>query len=137
MMADSFDAITRRIHALADEGAQGAGRSLRIIGETILTDVKASGPGRGVPVDTGALRRSGRAVGPEGAETVKVTLAFGGPAAPYALRQHEELDYHHEVGEARYLVRGLERFAAEGGDAARKALEANMDAALARARRVG
>jgi hypothetical protein len=48
------------------------------------------------PQETGELRNSG-AVDSEGLEA---TVYFD---TPYAVRQHEELGYHHEVGEAKYL----------------------------------
>lgn len=57
-----------------------------------------------VPVREGVLRASGHVVPPViRAGTIFVQAAYGGPAAPYALRQHEELDYHHTVGKAHYL----------------------------------
>jgi len=57
-----------------------------------------------VPVDTGVLRSTGHVQLPkEEAGRVSVTLGYGGPAAPYALRQHEELSYRHTVGKAKYL----------------------------------
>lgn len=57
-----------------------------------------------VPVDQGVLRSTGHVQLPkEEAGRVSVTLGYGGPAAPYALRQHEELSYRHTVGKAKYL----------------------------------
>lgn len=57
-----------------------------------------------VPVDTGALRASGHVVPPKtDREKVTVELAFGGPAADYAVWVHENLDAHHNVGQAKYL----------------------------------
>lgn len=57
-----------------------------------------------VPVDLGALRASGHVTQPKsmGDETV-VELVYGGPAAPYAVIQHERLDFDHNVGQAKYL----------------------------------
>lgn len=74
-----------------------------------------------VPVDTGVLRSTGHVQLPkEEAGRIQVTLGYGGPAAPYALRQHEELSYKHRVGKARYLsdpaeaaVTGMDRRIAE------------------------
>lgn len=109
-----------------------AARYLRQVGEEIMADAKNSKPGRGVPVDTGALRASGQVEGPDlkvmarvspslvstitgrargvfGAVKIRVMLAFGDAATQYALVQHERLDYHHEIGEARYLVRAVDR----------------------------
>lgn len=90
-------------------------RGLRIIGEEIMTDAKASLPGRGVPRDLGTLAASGRVEGPRGDGTV--LLSFGDAASPYALIQHENLSYRHELGEPRYLVRAVDRWA-PGGSAA-------------------
>lgn len=99
---------------------------LRMIGEEIMFDIKASRPGKGVPVDEGPLRASGRVEGPN--NVGEVTLSFGGASAPYALRQHEELSYNHTVGEARYLVRGMERWR-PGGSSAMQAMREMTEAA--------
>lgn len=105
--------------------------ALRAIGEEIMTDAKASSPGRGVPVDLGALRASGQVDGPRSDGTV--LLSFGDSSTDYALVQHENLDYHHEIGEARYLVRPVDRWREDGSAAMRGlALQANAVAALAR-----
>jgi hypothetical protein len=133
MMADNFDAAARKINAMArlvGDGLKAEG--LRVIGESIMTDVKASREGHGVPVDQGTLRGSGRVEGPAGGV---VTLSFGGSAAPYALRQHEELSYRHTVGEARYLVRGLERFKAGGFAGVELALRENAEEGVRKASR--
>lgn len=131
-MASDFTRIARKLNAMTDEMGLAMGSGLRVAGELIMTDVKASAPGHGVPVDTGALRASGRVQGPTGFRTPKVTLSFGGPSAPYAVRQHEDLTYYHDVGEARYLVRGVERFAAKGLGQAEAALKKNAHEALLR-----
>jgi hypothetical protein len=56
------------------------------------------------PVDTGALRASGHVQAPvDDAGGVSVELGFGGPAAPYAVYVHENLDAHHTVGQAKFL----------------------------------
>jgi len=66
-----------------------------------------------VPVRDGHLRNSGHVVAEK--DQVKVTLGFGGPAGignsgptnsqdvGYAIVQHENLDFAHAVGEAKYL----------------------------------
>lgn len=76
------------------------------------------------PVETGTLRASGYAktehflapgVGSEpdaalldsGAGVVTAVIGFGGPAIPYALVQHERTDFHHRVGQAKYLETAL------------------------------
>lgn len=50
------------------------------------------------PKDTGTLRRSGTVT-----EVVIEPKAVISYSTPYAARQHEELDYRHEVGKAKYL----------------------------------
>jgi hypothetical protein len=67
--------------------------------ESIMADSKLE-----VPVDTGALRSTGHVELPrrENSEIV-VECGYGGPATPYALRQHEELEFRHRVGKAKYL----------------------------------
>lgn len=67
-----------------------------------------------VPVDTGVLRSTGHVQPPRVLKAkVDVTLGYGGPAAPYALEQHERTDFHHDHGKAKYLedpwVRALPR----------------------------
>lgn len=104
---------------------------MRQIGEEIMTDAKVSRPGRGVPRDTGALAGSGQVAGPRPDKSV--LLSFGDQATEYALVQHERLDFHHKVGEARYLVRAVDRWT-PAGSSARRALK---EQAQAVARRIG
>jgi hypothetical protein len=63
-------------------------------------------PARGEYVDHvgGTLRASGHVepVEQRGGKT-SVNLVYGGAAEAYAIVQHEELDYHHNVGQAKYL----------------------------------
>lgn len=117
----------------AELGKPGSG--LRKIGDEIMTDVKASRPGAGVPRDLGTLARSGRVDGPVSVgNRPVVTLSFGDDSAPYALVQHERTDFRHTMGESRYLVRGMERWQ-PNGSAALEALRANAKAGIDRARR--
>lgn len=102
----------------------------RVVGEEIMTDVKASRPGAGVPRDEGTLAASGKVTGPKPAGPIAVYLTFGNSAAPYAMRQHEDLTYRHPLGEARYLVRGVERWE-PNGSAATAALAAQAAALIA------
>lgn len=127
----SFRRAARRVKRFAESMDKPTGEAVRGIGEEIMTDVKASRPGKGVPVDIGTLRASGRVLGPD--RQGRVTLVFGGPAAPYALVQHERMDFVHTTGEARYLVRGVERWEPDGS-AAIAALKANAELGIRRAR---
>jgi hypothetical protein len=72
------------------------------------------------PVDTGALRASGRVEGPdhEGGAVV-FHLAYGGPAIEYALRVHEDLMMHHTVGQAKFLETPVREEVGSGRAAAR------------------
>lgn len=124
-------AAVRKIEVLARATGDAHVSGMRVIGESIKTDVAASRPGAGVPRDQGPLAASLRVTGPDARGAVRLTA--GGAAAPYALRQHEELSYRHTVGEARYWVRGLERFLAGGG--ATTALRENAAAGIRAAKR--
>ena len=58
---------------------------------------------RYVPYDTGKLQRSGKVKGYPGRYPVVYT-SYGGPDVPYALIQHENLQYFHPGGRrAKYL----------------------------------
>ncbi len=104
------------LRTLADPAQVGraVGAALYQEAERIMADSKENY----VPVDWGNLRASGHVDEPKVSGTgASVELGFGGPATPYALRQHEELSYTHEVGEAKYLEKPL--IAAMDGLAAR------------------
>lgn len=56
------------------------------------------------PVDTGVLRSSGFVQGPMIKDRgLEARLVFGGPAAGYAAKVHEDLAARHRVGQAKYL----------------------------------
>lgn len=116
----------RAIEALARKSGEHMVSGMRVIGEMINTDVKASRPGAGVPRDQGILASTGRVTGPDASGVVEIT--YGGAAASYALRQHEDLRYRHKVGEARYLIRGLERW--QAGSGPEQALRENAEAGV-------
>lgn len=59
---------------------------------------------RRTPVEFGNLRASGTVLRPERkGRDVVVPMVFGGVAAPYAIYVHENLDAHHDVGQAKFL----------------------------------
>lgn len=91
--------LGRALRALG-AGAVPAGKAaLTEEAEAVMTASKQE-----VPVDKGILRSTGHVAPPViRARTITVQAAYGGPAAPYALRQHEELEYRHTVGKARFL----------------------------------
>jgi len=91
----------RRLARLAQAAplVRAAAKALYTEAELVMTEAK-----KRTPVDTGALRSSGLVEPPllTGA-SVEVSFGFGGPAAPYAVVQHERLDYRHTVGQAKFL----------------------------------
>lgn len=95
--------VKRRLAALTKSFPEEAGRALRAEAEIEMTEAK-----KRTPVLTGALRASGHVTGPQARlpfsrAPIEVKLAFGGPAAPYALFVHENLEAFHAVGQAKYL----------------------------------
>lgn len=85
------DEMRARLRRLASAAPGRTARALRIEAEEIMTRSKQEY----VPVDLNALRSSGhvKPVERRGKE-LSVTLAFGGPAAPYALSVHEHPSRH-------------------------------------------
>ena len=82
--------------------AEGA---LREEAEAILAEAL-----RLCPVETGALRASGKIHGPawSGSGDCTVTFTFGGGPVDYAIPQHERLDYKHTPPtQAKYLEQPL------------------------------
>ncbi len=67
------------------------------------------------PLDLGDLRRSGSVDGPR--TDGNRVLAVVGYGEPYAVVQHENLSFHHDEGQAKYLEeparRNAERYATE------------------------
>jgi hypothetical protein len=74
--------------------------AMKVECEIELTEMK-----RRTPVDEGSLRASEHLEGPEGEAggTFEVRWSAGGPAAPYAIHVHENLDAHHPVGQAKFM----------------------------------
>lgn len=91
--------LRRALRVLGSEAIPAGKLALTEEAETVLTASKQE-----VPVDRGILRSTGHVAPPVvRARAITTQVAYGGPAAPYALRQHEELGYHHPVGKAKYL----------------------------------
>lgn len=81
-----------------------AAGALYEIGNEVMAESK-----RLVPVDTGALKGSGYVTAPavDGGK-IEVELGYGGPAAQYAVRQHEDLSLRHPGGgQAKFLEQPL------------------------------
>lgn len=83
-----------------DKVRKEAGKALYLVGELWM----AEGVKPRTPVDTGALRSSLFVDGPDfTSKVIEVSLNAGGPSAPYAWFVHENLDAHHDVGQAKYM----------------------------------
>jgi hypothetical protein len=125
----SLERMARQIETLARAGGEKNVSGTRVAAEEIATDVRTSRPGAGVPRDEGVLAAHIAVSGPDGRDVVRITA--GGAAASYALRQHEDMTFRHRLGEARYLIRALERWVRGGRpiDALRAQATAAMEAA--------
>lgn len=94
--------MTLRLDHIAQEIRSGtlAARELHEGAEYIMTAAKLD-----TPVDTGALRQSGRVdYGVTTAFFATATLSFN---TPYAIYVHENLQAHHPVGHAKFLERAV------------------------------
>lgn len=93
------DAVAATLKALVALVPQVVGDALEAESEIEMTEAK-----RRTPWDTGNLRASGHVQPAKvGGGEVKVTMGFGGPAAPYALFVHEDTEVLHKHGEAKFL----------------------------------
>lgn len=94
------DGIRRKIASLQRELPTEVGRAIRVEAEIEATECK-----RRTPVDTGNLRASIHVEGPinEPGGSISCAVVAGGPAAPYAIHVHENLEAHHPVGQAKFI----------------------------------
>lgn len=70
----------------------------------IETEIEVTEAKKRTPVDTGALRSSVHQQGPtRDWRTIYTLIVAGGPAAPYAIQVHEDLEAFHPVGQAKYI----------------------------------
>lgn len=93
---NDFDpgALRAKLKIARKRGESGANKGLLQGGEHLL------GVSRNlVPIEEGTLANSGKVTQDEATHTVAVSFD-----TPYAVRQHEELDYEHDPGrQAKYL----------------------------------
>lgn len=91
----------RQLQVAAESGTPAVAHALWREANVIMTAAKQDY----VPVDQGALRASGFVEPPKvlSLTRVSVDMGFGGPAAPYAVIQHEDLTLRHTVGGPKYL----------------------------------
>ena len=69
-----------------------------------VMEVKRTEVVKRTPKDVGTLRNTIHVDGPESqGKRITVAIVAGGPAAPYAIVQHENLSFKHTEGQAKYL----------------------------------
>lgn len=107
--------VKATLRRLGDRADDEFGNAMWRRGVKLMTKIKA---GQYVPVDLGMLRKSGHVTKPEKRRgVIVVEVGFGGPAGSgnhggdtneetvgYAVYVHEDLQAHHEVGQAKYLT---------------------------------
>jgi hypothetical protein len=97
-----LDRLVKALAASGKEGARVAAQALRHEAQEAFAKSQDL-----VPVDTGALKKSGRIIPETGVSTsgneVYVTLSYGSTAADYAVYVHENLESAHPHGTAKYL----------------------------------
>ena len=92
--------LRRRLDAVLNSAQAAVYQGASII----MTEAK-----KRAPLDLGTLRNSGYVTLPRrDGDGVFVEAGFGGAAKAYAVRQHEESSYRHEVGEAFYLQNAID-----------------------------
>lgn len=70
----------------------------------IETEIDATEAKERTPVDTGTLKGTVHATGPDmDGDRIVTAIVAGGPAAPYAIEVHENLDAFHKVGQAKFI----------------------------------
>ena len=100
-----FPDLERLQRALAQSGPQGVKAAARALRNEAQEAFAASQDE--VPVDTGALKASGR-IRPEvgvfeRGNEVYLELTYGGSATEYSIYVHENLEANHPHGKAKYL----------------------------------
>lgn len=93
------DAVRRTLERMARQIPNEVGRALYQEAQIERTESM-----RRTPVEYGALKGSHELEGPEiKGRDVSVTILVGGPAAPYAVYVHEDMEAFHEHGQAKFL----------------------------------
>ena len=94
----NFDAVEKAV-------AEASDRAALLAGEHVLTESR-----RLVPIEEGTLERSGQVDTERQGSASVAAISYN---TPYAVRQHEEMDFRHDEGrQAKYLEQPLEGEAA-------------------------
>ena len=89
----------RSVERYTEAGRKAAEAELYQIGEEIMGRSKDVF----VPVDTGALKGTGKVMAEKEARAFRVVMGYGDESVDYAVYVHEDLTAHHPVGQAKYL----------------------------------
>lgn len=93
------DAVRARIASWKKKIPDALGRALYQETQIETTEAK-----KRTPVDRGPLRASVHTEGPfRRGNMIWTQIVAGGPAAPYAVYVHEDLDAFHKVGQAKFI----------------------------------
>lgn len=105
----NLDVVQAAIIASGKAGAIAAARALRSEGQDAFLNSQDE-----VPVDTGALKKSGRLLPEAGGVinrggNIQVQIVYGSTAEDYAIYVHENLTAHHPHGKAKFVEGPLTR----------------------------
>jgi hypothetical protein len=99
MSMSGAEKMRAKLKRLAEKFPDEVARALYQETEVEVKEVKMR-----TPVDTGTLRGTVHQVGPfRNGRMIYSLIAAGGPAAPYAIYVHENLEAHHPVGQAKFI----------------------------------
>lgn len=100
MKIDGIERIQAALRDASDAQRRIYADTMRAEAQAIMNESKKI-----VPVDTGALKTSGRVENPTiTADGIEVVMGYGGPSAPYAAIVHEDPDAQHGPGKTyKYL----------------------------------
>ncbi|MCK9310675.1 MAG: HK97 gp10 family phage protein [Bacteroidales bacterium] len=90
-----YEQVRSKLQKLPDSLAKAGQEGLHEVGQKIFDQARDS-----VPVDTGALKGSGKMDESISGNKVKIIIGF---YTEYAVYVHEILSYHHPHGKAKYL----------------------------------
>ena len=100
----NIDNVLKKVLSASDLTSRVARREMYQFCEETMADSKENY----VPVDTGALRSTGKVVVEQDTPTnFKLGMTYGDMATTYAVIVHEDLSAFHPVGEAKYLSKPL------------------------------
>lgn len=103
-------AVIENLERANELGMAAAAAGIKKMARSVLSHAKGL-----VPVDQGPLRRSGHVVAPttnSRNRSIEVQVVFDAKnpvnGYGYAEIQHENLNYHHDFGEAKYLEKAID-----------------------------